>query len=255
MTKTNLTSFRTIFINDFNLCFFVSAVLISLIPDPDEIFRAWPPVSRKFILFCLIPVFNGLITAAVSLLLNHYFTRKNYAVIYYTAERSKLALTAFLAGFCSIYISLSDFGTYLVSLLIIYISAVNVKNFAAGLSQLLAPDTKATPRDLGRFANFFINLLITFTVINLSVNAIHGRLRLPSAFNFGQGLDGILDAVYFSIITMTTVGYGDIIPHTVVARIVVGFECLTSYFILGIMIGIITRGISFNRAAGKPNQK
>lgn len=245
MIKANFNSFRTIFINDFNLCFFVSAVLISVIPDPDNMLRGWSELSRRLTFFFLIPAFNGLITAAVSLLLNHYFARKDYAVIYYTAERSKLALTAFLAGFCSIYVSLSDFGTYLVSLLIIFISGINVKNFAAKLSQLLAPDTKATPRDLGRFANFFINLMITFTVINLSVNAVHGNLHLPRAFNFGSGIDGILDAVYFSIITMTTVGYGDIIPQTVVARIVVGFECLTSYFMLGIMIGIITRGISF----------
>ena len=63
-------------------------------------------------------------------------------------------------------------------------------------------------------------------------------------FNFGQGIDAIVNAVYFSVITITTVGYGDIIPHTPLARIIVAAECLTGYILLGLMIGIITRGIN-----------
>ena len=103
----------------------------------------------------------------------------------------------------------------------------------------------ATPNDLGEFAAFFINLVITFTIINLCANTIHNDFNLESAFNFGHGLIAIIDAVYFSIITMTTVGYGQIVPHTAIARIIVSVECLTSYLMLGMMIGIINRGINF----------
>ena len=61
-------------------------------------------------------------------------------------------------------------------------------------------------------------------------------------------MNALFNGVYFSIITMTTVGYGDIYPQTTLARVIVGIECLTSYILLGIMIGIISRGVDFNKA-------
>ena len=112
---------------------------------------------------------------------------------------------------------------------------------------MLSPDSKATVRDLAEFAVFFINLVIAFTVINVSLNTIHNSLGLPLAFNLGNGMNALFNGVYYSIITMTTVGYGDIYPQNTLARIIVSMECLTSYILLGIMIGIICRGVDFNK--------
>jgi voltage-gated potassium channel len=47
-----------------------------------------------------------------------------------------------------------------------------------------------------------------------------------------------LDAYYFSVITLTTVGYGDITPHTAAGKIFTTF-----YVMFG--IGIITTFISY----------
>lgn len=242
-------TFTQIFVRDFNMCFFISFFLLSLYPDPNSVFSKYESHEQNAFLYLFVPSFNGLFTALVTLILNNYFAKKNYTSIYYTSDKTKLAIVAFIAGFTSLYLSISELGTYIVSAIIIYISYINVKDFAAKISLLLAPNKMATPQDLGEFANFFINLIITFTIINLSINTIHSSLSLDKAFNFGQGISSIVDAWYFSIITMTTVGYGDIIPQNVIARIVVGFECLTSYVMLGIMIGIITRGITFNQVA------
>lgn len=237
-------SFQQILIQDFNLCFFISLCLLSIYPSAEHL-QLSPHESLWFI-YIIIPTFNGFFTGFVIQILNNYFARKNYTHPYYTEDKTKLFFIAFCAGFLSIYISISSISTYLISLLIIYIAILNVRSFASKLSALLQPDKMASIQDLGFFANFFINLIITFAVINLTINTIHGDLGLHKAFNFGQGLSAIIDAVYFSVITMTTVGYGDIIPHTVLARFVVSFECLTSYIMLGIMIGIITRGIKFD---------
>lgn len=245
MGKILLQNLKPILVRDFNLCFFVSLCILALYPDPAHSLRQ--DGQDDLFLYLIIPIYNGLFTALITIFLNRYFSRRNYTKHYYVADKKALAIVAFLAGFLSIYITVSALGTLLISLMIIYISFLSVKDFAARLTSLLAPNTLATAQDLGEFANFFINLAITFSVINLSINTIHSSLKIPHAFSFGDGLSGIIDALYFSIITMTTVGYGDIIPQTVIARVVVAFECLTSYLMLGIMIGIITRGITFDK--------
>lgn len=232
-----------IFIQDFNLCFFVSLLLLSLYPNPAQ---GLADDTQIWFLYLIIPIFNGLFTALIVVALNRWFAHRNYIRRYYTPDIGKLAFVAFCAGFLSLYVALADAATYLICTLIIYIAIINVRLFAAEITALLRPNTMATPADLGTFANFFINLIITFAVINLTANTVHNVLNIGPAFNFGRGVTAIIDAVYFSIITMTTVGYGQIVPHTAVARILVSVECLTSYLMLGIMIGIITRGIDFS---------
>lgn len=168
-----------------------------------------------------------------------------------TENKPALFLTGFIAGIACIYIVLDELTTYAITALIVYAAYINIKSFAGKLSGLLAPDERASTRDLSEFTSFFINLLITFSVINLSLNTIHISLGTQIAFNFSEGVQGILDAIYFGLITMTTVGYGDIYPHSSVARAVVGLECLTSYVLLGIMIGIVSRGVDFGSKASK----
>ena len=244
MIKLIQKSLKDIFIQDFNMCFFVSLMLLSLYPNTSHILTE--QTQARF-LYLIIPSFNGIFTALIVVALNRYFALKNYIRHYYTPDIGKLTLVAFIAGFCSLYVTLTDFGTYVISAFIIYIAIVNIRIFIDKISTLLRPNVMATPADLGEFANFFINLIITFTVINLCANTVHNTLNIGPAFNFGTGITAIIDAVYFSIITMTTVGYGQIVPHTAIARIIVSVECLTSYLMLGIMIGIITRGINFNQ--------
>lgn len=245
MQKISLQNLKQISVRNFNICFFISLCILTLYPDSSLTLQQsgqglWFP-------FLIIPIYNGLLTSLITIFLNRYFSKRNFTQRYYVADKKALAIVAFAAGFLGIYIITSSIGTYLVSIIIIYIAILNVKDFINKLASMLTPNTLATTKDLAEFANFFITLVITFSVINLSINTIHNNFRFTQAFNFGDGLSGIIDALYFSVITMTTLGYGDIFPHTVIARIIVAFECLTGYLMFGIMIGIITRGISFTK--------
>ncbi len=49
---------------------------------------------------------------------------------------------------------------------------------------------------------------------------------------------GFLDYLYYSVVTFTTLGFGDIVPLTVPARIVVGLEVVLGYVMLGGLISI-----------------
>ena len=237
--------FFSLFLKNFNLCFFISLVILSILPNPEIFIQKYP--EHRWFLYFIIPAINGFLSTLTMLFLNKYFAHKKYTQRYYTQNKISLIITSFCAGFLSVYLSLSDIGTHIISLGIIYISICNIRCFAGRISTLLEPDKMATTQDLAEFANFFISLIITFTVINLSLNTLHSQFSSVAAFNFDSGIKGILDALYFSIITITTVGYGHIIPHTIIARVAVSVECLTGYIMLGIMIGIIGRGIKLSK--------
>ncbi|MBT8196354.1 MAG: ion transporter [Bacteroidia bacterium] len=55
-----------------------------------------------------------------------------------------------------------------------------------------------------------------------------------------NGFESIPKSIYWSIVTLTTVGYGDIVPHTVFGRVIASFLMLTGYAIIAVPTGIMT---------------
>ena len=237
--------FGAIFLKDFNLCLFISFCLLAIYHRATESIV----INRANILFhyLYIPAFNGFFTALTILVLNRIFNKKKFTKPYYSDEKLKLSIVAFIAGFFSYYISFSVIAVYAITVLIVVLFVAEFKIFTGKLSALLSPNKLASTNDISSFVTFFINLIITFTIINLSVNHIHNDLGFEKAFNFQRGILGIIDALYFNIITMTTVGFGDIVPLNAVGRILISIECIISYLMFGILIGIITRGVKLNR--------
>lgn len=232
-------SWKHIFIKDFNISLFIGLCILAAYHSlPDGMLSA-----GEFESFGLIAMTNGFLTAFVMLLLNRFFSQSRFTPVYYTADKFRLFLASFFAGLCACLITVSDGATYLISATVLILAVLRIKKFIQKLSQLLRPENFADLEDIGNFSNFFITLIISFAVINLSLNTLHQNIGQRPAFNFASGIEGIIDAVYFSIITMTTVGYGNIVPQTGLARIFVSFECITCYLTLAVMIGIITRGL------------
>lgn len=244
MKKYAASNFLKMLIQNFNFSIFISLFLLSVFPL-HEYFHS-NPANQTFSAL-LIPLANAVITGLAILTLNSFLARRNYIFSYHPQDKLKLFCIAFGAGLLGYYITSSSLATYLISLMIIYTAVMNIRRFAGKLSALLRQNTLATRKDIGEFANFFINLIISFSVINLSLNTLHNDLNWEPAFNFGKGFAAVIDSFYFSVITITTVGYGNIVPQTLLSRFVVALECLTGYIILGIMIGIITRGITAQR--------
>ncbi len=55
-----------------------------------------------------------------------------------------------------------------------------------------------------------------------------------------NGFDSIPISIYWAIVTMTTVGYGDISPHTALGRVLASFIMITGYGIIAVPTGIVT---------------
>lgn len=59
-----------------------------------------------------------------------------------------------------------------------------------------------------------------------------------------NGFDSIPQGIYWSIVTLTTVGYGDISPVTVLGKFIASLMMITGYGIIAIPTGLITVEIS-----------
>jgi Ion channel len=70
----------------------------------------------------------------------------------------------------------------------------------------------------------------------------------PGSFDLAGG-DRDPQLLYFSLITITTVGYGDVLPLTAVARIWAALEAVVGTLYIAILIGRIVGELRFGRSA------
>lgn len=55
-----------------------------------------------------------------------------------------------------------------------------------------------------------------------------------------NGFTSIPQSIYWAIITVTTVGYGDIVPHTILGKFISSFAMIIGYAIIAVPTGIVT---------------
>ena len=70
-----------------------------------------------------------------------------------------------------------------------------------------------------------------------------------------NGFSSIPQSIYWAIVTITTVGYGDIAPVTVPGKIIASFAMLTGYSIIAVPTGIISVEIGRAVKAGRSKEK
>jgi voltage-gated potassium channel len=63
-----------------------------------------------------------------------------------------------------------------------------------------------------------------------------------------NGFKSIPDSIYWAIVTLTTVGYGDIFPATPIGKAVASFIMILGYGIIAVPTGIVTAEISYAMA-------
>ena len=78
---------------------------------------------------------------------------------------------------------------------------------------------------------FFLTVVTIVTLMGTLMYAIEGA---------ENGFTSIPQSIYWAIITITTVGYGDIVPMTVLGKFVSSFAMIIGYAIIAVPTGIIT---------------
>ncbi len=66
-----------------------------------------------------------------------------------------------------------------------------------------------------------------------------------------EGFTSIPQSIYWAIVTVTTVGYGDMVPHTVIGKFISSIAMMIGYAIIAVPTGIVT--VEMSRASGSVN--
>jgi voltage-gated potassium channel len=103
---------------------------------------------------------------------------------------------------------------------------------------------------LGRTGNRIIYTIV-FSIIAVSIGAV--AIYTVEHNVEGTKFTNIGDAFWWAMVTITTVGYGDIYPITVEGKIVAGFMMIVGIAILGVLISTLGAGLIESRL--KPKQK
>ena len=82
--------------------------------------------------------------------------------------------------------------------------------------------------------------LILFIMGVLLLVIIFGSVMFLIEGHYNPQFDSIPRAVYWAIVTVTTVGYGDISPHTVAGQMLASLMMLVGYAVIAVPTGIVS---------------
>ena len=111
-------------------------------------------------------------------------------------------------------------------------------------ARALGAALKASARRISVFILFVLILQVVLGYLMVVVESFHPQSQFRS----------VAQGVYWAVVTMTTVGYGDIVPQTALGRILAAAVMLLGFGIIAIPTGIVTvEGL--RRAGARPDQQ
>ncbi len=251
MAREKITFWQVAFTH-FVPCFFLGIVTLYFIQFAFiiDIFKNLANSGIDFF-DMLIACINGLIVAGIVVGVHLLLSRRKCGDgrSHDKHEDSKriryAAVVGFLGGSLEMVFGFHDFGVIALTLLVLVILIWHLKMFAKDVVVILKPGSHATWHDVGELLRIYLNMLAGFTLINATLEVAHIFAGSTLPYSFGAQ-DGqlFLNSLYYTVVTMTTLGYGDIVPKTWDSKLMLIFQCLVSYVMFALMIGIVTRGVS-----------
>lgn len=86
-----------------------------------------------------------------------------------------------------------------------------------------------------------------FLFVVLMIVVIVGTLMYLIENEHNSGFTSIPRGIYWAIVTLTTVGYGDITPQSTIGQLVAGFVMILGYAIIAVPTGIVTSEIAYHK--------
>lgn len=197
----------------------------------------------------VIAVLNGLVTAAITV---------GYHMVRRRGSRSKRRPTsvpqascrnaagaAFCTGSLGVMLGLHNGGLLILTTIVLIILALHLRAFSRQMPTMLQPGNVATWKEVSELMRIYMTMLAGFTLVNATLEGMHLLAGGSPPFGFtAHGGEIFLNALYFTVVSMTSLGFGDIVPRTWDAKLLLIFQSLVSYFMFALVIGIVTRGVT-----------
>jgi voltage-gated potassium channel Kch len=105
---------------------------------------------------------------------------------------------------------------------------------AAGLFSHLRNSRLIARAQLYTAVNIYLLLGLLWTTLYLAIDSFS-----PGSIKMGSQADRQTELLYFSLVTLSTVGYGDIVPLSGIARIVTALEGVTGVLYIAITVALL----------------
>ena len=105
---------------------------------------------------------------------------------------------------------------------------------AAGLFSHLRNSRFIARAQLYTAVNIYLLLGLRWTTLYLAIDSFS-----PGSIQIGSQADRQTELLYFSLVTLSTVGYGDIVPLSGIARIVTALEGVTGVLYIAITVALL----------------
>ena len=126
------------------------------------------------------------------------------------------------------YLGLFLPGDFRVLLLLRLARFFKLARYSPGMRSLAAA-LKAERKALGASA------VIIFGVVLVMASAMHIAEHAAQPDKFGS----IPESMWWAVVTITTVGYGDVVPVTIIGRMIAGFTAFMGFLLLALPVGIV----------------
>ena len=251
-SKSTAKMLRRIFFNQFALSAFTGLLFYDLVFGhiSGDFLEATGTVSRIYAILVsalVTGLFVALIHGSIQFRLFKKQAYREHLRRLYGDEKKHLRLellVAFLSGSLVLPVLLFPRAVLALTVILLLLAIAHLRIFVRNIKRLMQPGQYARWSDVGEMLHVYLTMLAVFTMVMASMFVIHNLIPdLAPPLNLASEGTRFLDFVYFSVVVMTTLGFGDISPVTYDAKILVSLQCLVSYFMFALMIGLVTRGI------------
>ena len=105
-----------------------------------------------------------------------------------------------------------------------------LKKYMTGGNMMMIALDKSRPKILA----FVLFVVLLAVVLGSVMYLVEGQKN---------GFNTLPDCIYWSIVTLTTVGYGDVVPMTILGKIIATFIMILGYGIIAVPTGIVSAEI------------